>query len=202
MRRRLRSLVVIGAATVVASELAHRRASRRVPRLQPGRPCAVIVLGFRTRRDGRIHPLQRWRTEMAARTLAAAGDGVLVFSGGAAGGRAEAEAEVMARHARDVLGIPDAQVRVETASLTTWENVRESMPLVAGYEQIAIVSDPIHAARARAYVAEQHPELVERLVGADDYRFLERWWWKVATASYELALALSYRLGAWSNEEG
>ena len=184
-----RALLVAGAVVVVA-ELAHRRASRQVLAAAPGRSCAVLALGYRTRRDGRIHALQRWRTEIAVRTLTPAGDGCVIFSGGRAGGREEAEAVVMARYAMDALGLAPQRIRLETASLTTRENVDNSLALAEGFECIAIASDPLHAARARRYVAQVRPDLAERLVGADDYRVLERWWLKVPTALYEALLAV------------
>jgi hypothetical protein len=38
-----------------------------------------------------------------------------------------------------------------------------------------IVSDPLHAERARSYAGQLRPDLAARLSLADDYRPLERW---------------------------
>ena len=66
--------------------------------------------------------------------------------------------------------------------------VEFSLPHVEDCDMIAFCSDPLHAARARRYAGEQRPELAARLVSADDYRLLERWWLKVPATAYELTI--------------
>lgn len=148
--RSVRVLLAAAAAVVVASEVAHARASRGAPRADPGRPLAVVVLGYRSRPGGRPHPLQRWRVAIAVRTLRRHQDGVLVLSGAARGG--PSEAQVMARLAA-AAGVPRSRLVLEEEATTTWENVARTAPLVEAYPQVAFASAPLHAARARAYLA-------------------------------------------------
>jgi uncharacterized SAM-binding protein YcdF (DUF218 family) len=101
----------------------------------------------------------------------------VVFSGGSKAGSVS-EAEAMAALARTV-GIPRGSIVLEQQARNTWENVAFSLPAVESCESVAFCSDPVHAARARRYARLQRPDLGERLVGADDYRFLERWWIKL-----------------------
>ncbi len=177
------------AAPIAAAELLHWRASRsdRVHRVPlPGRT-AIVVLGFPSRRDGRLHPIQRWRTEVGVRTLSSLNAGFLVLTGGGAHGEVS-EAEAMAAYAISLQVALD-QIGLERKSRTTWENMSFALPMVDRYDAIAIASDPMHAARARRYALKQRPDLADRLLFADNYRFLERWWLKVPTAMYELFVA-------------
>ena len=75
---------------------------------------------------------------------------------------------------------------LEESARSTWENVAFTADLVAACSQVAYASSPVHAVRARRYLAQQHPELAERLVRADDYRLLESRGLKVATSAYFL----------------
>lgn len=59
---------------------------------------------------------------------------------------------------------------VEPNSSSTWENVRNVLPLVERFDWVAFASNGLHSAKARVYFARQRPELVGRLVTADDYR--------------------------------
>jgi uncharacterized SAM-binding protein YcdF (DUF218 family) len=178
---------------VGGSELAQWLASRRAPRRRagPGGSLAVIVLGFPTPRRGGVHPMQRFRARIGARTLAHApnGNGVLVFTGGPTRGAARSEASVMAAYAVEALGVAADQVRIEPEARSTWENVRNSLPLADGADRIAIASDPLHAARGRRYLVAQRPDLAPRLVGAADYRLFEQWWLKTPSAIYEAVVA-------------
>jgi len=178
-------------ATVAAwagVEAVHAVASRRV---LPGRgePDVVLVLGCPSRRDGSVHPMQRWRTEIAARTSDRA---VLVFSGYAGTG-ARSEAAVMAGYAQDVLGVAPQRIRLEESARTTWENVELSLGELGGGGRVAIASSPVHALRARRYLVQQRPDLAARLVPAADYRFGERWGWKALTVGYDVARSLTLR---------
>ena len=84
------------------------------------------------------------------------------------------------------LRVPAERIGLETRSRSTRENMSLALPMVESYDSIAIASDPMHAARARRYAVEQRPDLRGRLVFAQNYRFLERWWLKVPTAAVEL----------------
>lgn len=179
--------------TVLLSEALHWRASKTFlgKGHVPGR-CARVVLGFPARRDGRLHPIQKWRTEMAKRAFDSLGAERIVFSGGPSRGR-PSEAETMAAYAMQ-LGVPATSVRTETKAMSTWQNIAFSLPIVEGFDRLAIVSDPLHAARGRRFVRSQRPDLAAHLVSAGEYRLLERPWLKVPTAVYETYVAQHRRL--------
>ncbi|PPK94623.1 DUF218 domain-containing protein [Kineococcus xinjiangensis] len=177
---------------VAVAEIPNRRASRRgLPGAPPaaGRgPEVVLVLGHPCRRDGRLHPMQRWRTDIAVRSMHPQ-HGRLVFSGaGREGG--PSEAEVMADYARRALAVPAERIALETRARSTWENVAHSLPLLEDAAILRIASAPLHAARARRYLAQQRPDLAQRLAAADDYRFGECCGWKLATVAYGVLRAL------------
>ncbi len=188
-------------AGALGVEIVHWRASRRhLPppdRRPPVTPLnepdhtdhaveALIVLGF-SATAATLHPMARWRCAIAARTRDPRRRGIVVFSGR---GRSRlAEAEMMSTYACDVLGLPRDEVLVESTSMTTWENLVHSLPLVEDAEVIRVVSAPVHAARARRYVHELRPDLAARLAPADDYRFGEHLWMKVECVAYEWLLA-------------
>jgi uncharacterized SAM-binding protein YcdF (DUF218 family) len=194
---RLAGVAVLAcAAAVGAAETWHRQASRSWPgadRRRPDCPQAVVVLGHPSRRNGRLHPIQKWRTEIAVRSMPPSAEGVLVFSGGRTRGAAVSEAETMAAYARE-LRVPDDRILLETRAASTWQNIKLSLPMIESYDTIVIASDPVHAARGRRYLSRQRPDLAGRLAFADDYRFGERWWLKTPIAAYELAVAV---LGRW-----
>jgi uncharacterized SAM-binding protein YcdF (DUF218 family) len=187
------ALVSCAVVTVLLSEALHWRASKSylAKGNVPG-SCALIVLGFPARRDGRLHPIQKWRTEMAKRASASLGAERIVFSGGPSRGR-PSEAETMSAHAVH-LGVPATTVRTETKAMSTWQNIELSLPMVEDFDRLAIVSDPLHAARGRRFVRAQRPDLADRLVSAGEYKLFERWWLKVPTAVYETYVAQYRRL--------
>lgn len=173
-----------------AAEWLHWRASRQHigagPGPAPGHGSeAVIVLGYPARRSGKPHPMQRWRCQIAARSVDPGRSSRLIFTG-AAGKRGHSEAAVMSEYARDVLGVPAAQIALETEARTTWQNVERTLPLAEHADVIKIASDPLHAARARRYLRTQRPDLAGRIAGTADYRFGDHWWLKVPTVGYEL----------------
>src|SRR4051812_14026185 len=83
----------------------------------------VLVLGYR----GRIRAVERWRVNVAVRTLAHYGGGQLVMSG--YGGEAERLA---------ALAPSDTEVVLETTARTTRENVERSLPLLEDADRLAI----------------------------------------------------------------
>ena len=182
---RPRRLVLVGLAVAAVAEVPHWRASRRgLPR---GAGAAsegsevVLVLGSPSRRSGALHPMQRWRTEIAVRSMAP-GARLVVTGAGPEGG--PSEAEVMAGYARTALGVPADRIVLETRARTTWENVLRTTGELESAGTIRIASSPLHAARARRYLARQRPDLAARLAPADDYRLGERTGWKLATVGY------------------
>lgn len=187
--------VVATAAVVGAAEWLHRRAAHRFPGRGPvagGGTHALVVLGYPAKPDGGMHQLQRWRCRIAARSMTPGA--LVVFTGGAVRGT-WAEAEVMAEYAREHLGIPAEAIVTETKAESTWQNIEFTIPIIEHADRITIVSDPMHAARARRYLRQQRPDLAVRLIPADDYRPLEMWWFKPPTAAHELAAIARRRAG-------
>ncbi|BDA65745.1 hypothetical protein MANAM107_25790 [Actinomyces capricornis] len=168
-----------------------------------GGPPAVVVLGFADAgpRAGREN---RARVRAGLRSLRrACHDGpagrwappVLVLAGGAVAGPTP-EAELMRRHIRE-LGYR-GPVLLETTSRSTWENIVGVVPLIEGAGTIRIVSDCVHALKARRYLASQRSDLAMRLVRGQDYRFGERILIKPATAVNGLIdLGLSRWVPGW-----
>jgi hypothetical protein len=199
--RRITGLLGAGAVlAVAASEWLHWSASRRFLGA-PATPDedraagseAVIVLGYPPRRNGQPHPLQRWRCEIAARSVDPDRSGQMIFTGAAAREDSPSEAAVMSGYARDVLGVPPGRIAVEDRARTTWQNVAFTLPLAERADSIKFASDSLHAARARRYLQAQRPELAARLSPGADYRFGEHLVLKVLTAGYELVRVLAIR---------
>lgn len=175
-----RSLLVgaAGLALVLAwAEVIHWKASRRGLGRRPagvrgaGDVDAVVVLGFRNR-GRRANYVNRFRVRAGLRSFSAtARESVLVLCGGAVGGP-EAEADLMARYARDDLGYV-GPVQLDRHSRSTWENIQHAIPLIEGAETIKIVSNSLHAEKGRAYLRTLRPDLADRLQRGADYRLGE-----------------------------
>lgn len=146
---------------------------------------AVIVLGYRNPSES-INLINRWRVRAGLRSAGtdAGPDTVVIFSGGPVGNDI-AEARLMADHALSALHFK-GRVLVEDRSRTTWENITHVAPLLEDAQRIAIVSQPAHALKARAYLRRQRPDLADRLVRADDYRLGEWTLLKPLLAAYGL----------------
>lgn len=207
-------LLRLGFLAVAGAELLHWSAARRHfpgparaglggPNDNAGRDEAastgLIVLGCPPRRNGTIHPMALWRVEMAKRAYDSLSPEVVIFCGGAKYGL-PSEASLMAE-AASRLGIPGEAIRVEEASTNTWENIAFSLPFVQSCHRVAIVSDPLHAARARRLLSLQRPDVAARLVSAAEYAPLERWWLKLLTAVYELPKLIKPDLAAPSRSD-
>ena len=152
------------------------RARARATEEARGHTEAIVVLGCPSRRDGRTTALQRWRTNLAVRSRDPRATRTLfVFTGRtlARPPGEPSEAEVMAAHAVEALGVDPAAVLVEPHATSTRENVAFALPLVREHDVIVLVSTPPHARRARRYLAARAPELAVRLARADDHRFGE-----------------------------
>jgi len=169
MRRLLLLLGVFVGGVLAYGELVSWSASRRgVREGRTGARRTVVVLGYGNR-GIRPNAVNRFRVRAALRTLRGPDD-ELLFTGGAVHGVVP-EAEVMARYAarRGFTG----RVRTETASRTTAENVRNVIPLLEDAEEIAIVSNSVHAEKARLLLTRARPDLARRLIRAEDHRFGE-----------------------------
>ncbi|WP_025156554.1 YdcF family protein [Leifsonia aquatica] len=166
----------IGAAGVLVwSEAVHRRASRRG--FGPGggrgpapRSEAVVVLGFRNR-GPRANAVNRYRVRVGLRSRDPRADrSVLILCGGAVGGPVY-EAELLARYARE-RGYA-GRILLDTESRSTWENIRNALPLLADADAIVIASNAVHAEKGRRYLTLQRPDFADRLRRAADDRIGE-----------------------------
>lgn len=131
------------------AEVIHWRASwRRLgPTACPDGSEAVVVLGVRNR-GARANYLNRFRVRAGVRSISpTARDSVLVLCGGAVAGP-QTEADLMARYARDELGY-DGPLHLDRDSQSTWENISNAIPLIEDADVIKIVSNSLHAERAR-----------------------------------------------------
>lgn len=141
---------------------------RGLERGRSGARRSVLVLGYGNR-GPRANAVNRYRVRAGLRTVRSADD-LLIFSGGAVRGP-EAEAVVLARYA--VEQGYSGRILLETESRSTEENIRNSIPLLEDADEIAIVSNALHAERARGLLRARRPDLALRLIRADDYRFGE-----------------------------
>jgi hypothetical protein len=78
----------------------------------------------------------------------------------------------MAGYATKKLGY-EGELALDMTSRSTWENVRNAIPLIEDAARIKVVSHSLHAEKARAYLQHLRPDLAARLVGGKDYRFGE-----------------------------
>lgn len=120
----------------------------------------VVVLGYADAGPS-AGPVNRRRARAAVAALRT-GD-LLICSGGAVLG-ARSEAEMLAECARGLGWRGDTWT--ETASRSTWENIGALGPLIeaaGGEDPIILVSDPLHAAKARLIAKRRFPSLARRL---------------------------------------
>ena len=134
---------------------------------------AVLVPGY----GGRHRAVERWRVDVAVKTLAAHGGGLLVVSGH------QGEAERLARLA------PGRRVIVEPTARSTRENVERSLPHLLEADSLAIASDWFHVRRASRYLQQLRPDLRVRLVPAEPQWRQGGWWIQAGGAAYEFVRA-------------
>ena len=184
---------VVGAAAVVAAAEVHAwRVSRsRYPRTPAEGPAdgrdVVLVLGYRSRDDGRINALQAWRVRIALRS--APPGALFVVSGAAVHGR-HAEAEIMAEYAIAHGGIPASDIVRERSARSTRENISRSLPWLREARTIRIASNTSHARRGRGYLREIAPELFPRLRRTRDFLPLEIGPLRLALTVYDAVAAV------------
>ena len=161
-------------AVLLWGEFEHWRSSRRRMGARPGASGtgeAILVLGYRNR-GTRANTMNRWRVRAGLRSCPPwPGPSRLVLCGGAVGGSV-AEAELMACYARESCGYA-GELIIEAGSRSTWENVQNAIPMIEDADRIKIVSNSLHAEKARFYLWQHRPDLAERLVLAMDYQFGE-----------------------------
>jgi uncharacterized SAM-binding protein YcdF (DUF218 family) len=162
----LAALGFVGFAALWA-EVVHWRASRSMTSPDRGGSEAVVVLGYRNRSSEHANGLNRWRVRAGLRSIdPRAPSSRLVFSGG------PHEAALMAKYAVERCGFT-GDVVCEEQSRTTWENIENVIPLIEDVERVKIVSNPLHAHKARLYLHHQRPDLACRMVRSADYRMGE-----------------------------
>ncbi|SPT54133.1 DUF218 domain [Actinomyces bovis] len=166
-------LAASGATAWLLAEAAHSFASRAWASPPQSTVSAahraVVVLGHADvgTRAGAIN--QR-RARHALRTLRSYPATRVVLSGGAVAGQ-RSEAELLEAELRR-LGWRGELLK-EMGSRTTWQNLANSLPLVQEAAEILLVSDPLHAAKARLLLRRQRPDLADRLRRACDHRLGE-----------------------------
>lgn len=161
------------ASVFVFGEVTHWSASRRDLGYgrSRGRDEAVVVLGYRNH-GNRANFMNRFRVRAGIRSIdPLARSSVLVLCGGNVAGD-RSEAELMDQYAREELGYA-GDVRLECASLSTFENVQNAIALVEDADAIKIVSNSHHAQKARIHLWGLRPDLGVRLCWGADYRFGE-----------------------------
>lgn len=171
MSRRTRVLAAAGVAVVLA-ELADG-VPRRRSRVLPDVPVVVVVLGF-PGSNRLFRAVQRWRVRMGAEAAERFGSPMVVLSGGVTRS-ATSEAEEMAVVARRA-GVVEPRLVLESGSRSTWENVERSRALVPPGTQVVLVSDALHAHRARRYWLRQDP--AADVVVDPRLRPFRAWWLK------------------------
>lgn len=179
-------LVLVAAALLlgVLTEAAYRRAAADSGARGSGR-CVVLVLGYPSRSDGTPHPVQSFRVATGVAVYRQHRCGKLVLSGGAVGNE-HIEAETMATIARG-LGVPEDGMVLERRARNTWENIGCSTPHLRDADRVFVVSDSLHAQRARRYACRQDASRCSSFVAAGDNPPIEFLGWKVLAAANELA---------------
>jgi uncharacterized SAM-binding protein YcdF (DUF218 family) len=130
----------------------------------------IVVLGIANRGD-RANLVNRWRARMALRSIPDGTSTTIVTSGGAVRGPIP-EATLLARHLRNRLGW-HGLLHDEITSRSTWENIQNVTPWLEDAQWIMLVSNSLHAEKARTYLRRQRPDLAARLVPGRDYRLGE-----------------------------
>jgi vancomycin permeability regulator SanA len=149
-----------------------------------GKTCIVLVLGYPSKSDGAPDPIQELRVAAGVKAYRNNSCSQIVFSGAAVKNQM-VEAETMAKLARSS-GVKSDRMLIETQAQNTWENVKLSTPFLEKYDSILIASDSLHAQRGRRYLCKQRPDLCAQTFVTAEYRPLDHWWWKIATALNEL----------------
>lgn len=165
--------IVVLAGIYGWAELMHWQASwRRLGTAKAsGGAEAVVVLGHKNR-GTRANFMNRHRVRAGLRSQdPSASMSTLVLCGGTVLGEIS-EADLMARYARDKRGYAGT-ILLDHTSSTTWENIQNAIPLIEDADTIKIVSNSMHAEKGRGFLRLERPDLADRLVRAEDYRFGE-----------------------------
>jgi uncharacterized SAM-binding protein YcdF (DUF218 family) len=172
---------------VVMSQVAYTLASA-LPALGAARSCAVLVLGYPGEANGSPGAVQRFRVEAGVSVYRKHHCERIILSGGAVS-NARVEADSMAGVAAG-FGIPWQAIVGERRSRSTWENVGCSIPYLLSVDRVFIVSDSLHARRARRYACRQSSNLCGRTVAAGAVPPIRLFPWNLLTAANELRVAI------------
>lgn len=138
--------LTLGAAVVILA------AARSVV---PARLDALIVLGAQICPDGSPSTVLRYRLDTAAGYLLENPSTNCLVSGGRGANEPCAEAEAMARYLES-RGIDAGRIELESASVNTAENLRNSKELLgSGDERVGIVTNDFHVLRATSIARKQ-----------------------------------------------
>jgi len=124
-----------------------------------GKADAIVVLGAGIVSDCVPNQNAVRRVLLAARLWRQQRAPVLVFTGGMADGTCPISV-AMSRMAAEI-GVPDAAMQVETTSTNTFENGRDSAPMLRrlSCKRLLIVTDKLHMRRASGVFAHQGFEI-------------------------------------------
>ena len=170
-------------AAVAAAQAVHWSLARTGTEPPADGEVVIVVLGV-PGTNPVLRAVQRWRAALAAETAERLPVGRVVFTGGVTrSGRSEAAelAGLACRH-----GLDPALVVLEERSRTTRQNVQHAAGLVGDAAAVVLVSDVLHASRARSYW-QRHDGPVPALVLADRYRPFDRVVIRTAVTVAELA---------------
>ena len=140
------ALFVLAAVLVGLGLFVHRFGTRT--RALPQFPMTAVILGARVHADGTPSPALVDRVRLGVDLLRRGHANRLVLSGGSPDAR-PSEAETMRRLAIS-FGATDAQLVLEEASRSTFENARFTAQLLGAAEVILVTCD-FHLARATAH---------------------------------------------------
>lgn len=145
----------------------------------------------------RLNGVNRRRLQVGLRSRhPRAVSSLLVLSGGAVRSPVP-EAELLAAHLHGPLGYR-GPLALETASRSTEDNVRLSLPFLEGADRIVLASDPLHELRAQEFLRRRRPDLAARLAPADRSRPWSGWWLRPAEAVIGMeGLRRAGMLGSW-----
>lgn len=126
-----------------------------VSRAPAGPVDAIVVLGAPIGADGQLSPLAEERVRAGVRLWEMGAAPVICVVGGHCPKGCEdsaAEREGMARRVR-ALGVPEAALRVDRQSTSTWTNALRAAELLhpEGRRRVWLVTQPFHLRRARFY---------------------------------------------------
>ncbi|WP_340401546.1 YdcF family protein [Paenibacillus sp. FSL H8-0079] len=155
---------------------------------------AAIILGAAVEGDN-PSPVFRERIEHGIELYRQGTVRNLLFTGGSSGDGEHTEAEVGRKYAI-AHGVDPADIRVETESRITEENLIHSIPIgeQADYETYTIVSDPLHMKRAMKLAAGLGMDAVPSPTRTTAYR---TWRSKFPFLARETVMYMGYTIKGW-----